>query len=83
MNARVETSSGSMWTNCDEVQHAVHVPQGTSESASPRSAACIPSSHCPNSPAGHGHAETRIHGSLSSTMSDSSASSGVTLASTC
>src|SRR4051794_39082223 len=41
-----------MWTNCDDVQQAVQVPHGTSASSSPRSAACMPSSHVEKSPAG-------------------------------
>src|SRR5438067_1040026 len=52
MWARASVSSGSMWTNCDDRQQAVHVPQGTSASCSPRSAACMPSSHVEKSPAG-------------------------------
>jgi hypothetical protein len=31
MQVSVSTSSGEMWTNCDEVQQAVQLPQGTSE----------------------------------------------------
>ena len=42
MCAIVSTSSGAMWTNCDEVQHAVQPSHGTSASRSLRSAACIP-----------------------------------------
>src|SRR3954452_7199854 len=40
-----------MWTNCDDVQQAVQVAHGTSASSSPRSAACMPSSHFETSPA--------------------------------
>jgi hypothetical protein len=31
MCASVSTSSGAMWTNCDDVQHAVHPSHGTSD----------------------------------------------------
>ena len=34
-------SSGSMWTNCDEVQQAVQPPHGTSDPFSPRIAPFI------------------------------------------
>src|SRR5436190_23259041 len=40
-----------MWTNCDDVQHAVQPLQGTSESRSSRSAARIPAIHDEKSPA--------------------------------
>ena len=51
MWASVADSSGSMRTNCDDVQHAVQPLQGTSLPPSPRSAACMPVSQIEKSPA--------------------------------
>jgi hypothetical protein len=46
MRASVSFSSGPMCTNCEDVQHAVHSPQGTSTSSPARS-----TSHVENRPA--------------------------------
>jgi hypothetical protein len=54
MRARVRRSSGLMWTNCEEVQQAVHVPHGTSASCSALQAACRSLSHDENGPAARG-----------------------------
>src|SRR5437763_1491976 len=52
MRASVSVSSGSMWTNCDDVQQAVQAPQGTAAAAPSRSAATMAASHGAKSPAG-------------------------------
>ena len=52
MWASVSLSCGPMWMNCDDVQHAVQLPHGTSDGRSPRSAACMPATHEEKSPAG-------------------------------
>lgn len=51
IRASVSVSSGSMWTNCDEVQHAVQPAHGTSDAFSPRIAPCISVTHDAKSPA--------------------------------
>ena len=51
MGASASVSSGPTCTKCDVEQHAQQSPQGTSASASCRSAACIASSQAPKAPA--------------------------------
>jgi hypothetical protein len=51
MRASVAVSSGAMWTNCDDVQHAVQDPHGTAESPVPRIAPRAAPSHAAKSPA--------------------------------
>src|SRR4051794_2968161 len=51
MRASVSVSSGSTCTNCDDRQHAVHPPHGTSASRSPSSAPRIDSSQAEKFPA--------------------------------
>src|SRR4051812_10875549 len=52
MWASTSVSSGAMGTNCDDVQQAVQVPHGTTDSPAPRMAARISASHDEKSPAG-------------------------------
>ena len=51
MWASVSASSGSMGTNCDDVQQAVQPSHGTSEPCSPRIASCTCWSQAEKSPA--------------------------------
>ena len=51
MWARASASSGSMWTNCDEVQQAVHPSQGTADSSPSRIAPSTEPSQAEKSPA--------------------------------
>src|SRR3954464_2062738 len=51
MRARVAGSSGAMCTNCDDVQHAVHVPHATSAVPCPRMAVLISPSQAEKGPA--------------------------------
>src|SRR6185436_13998115 len=41
-----------MWTNCDDVQHAVQPSHGTEDACSPLSAPCISTIHVEKRPAG-------------------------------
>lgn len=54
MLASVSTSSGEMCTNCDEVQQAVQLPQGTSEVPSLLMTSWIISNHVESRPASRG-----------------------------
>ena len=51
MRRSVAVSSGPMWTNCEDVQHAVQRPQGTSPSRSPLIASLIAGTHVTSEPA--------------------------------
>src|SRR5262249_9583137 len=52
MWASVSASCGPMCTNCDDLQHAVHPPQGTSEPPRPSIASLTWASQAEKSPAG-------------------------------
>jgi hypothetical protein len=59
MRASVSVSSGAMWTNCDDAQHAVQPSHGTSASRSPRSAAWMSTNQDEKSPASMDSSITR------------------------
>ena len=47
----VAVSSGAMWMNCEDVQQAVQLPQGTSASCAPLIASRIAGTHSASEPA--------------------------------
>ena len=59
MCARASASSGAMCTNCDDAQHAVQVPQGTSVSPRPSSARRTSTSQADSGPAGRSDSSLR------------------------